>query len=163
MLKEAQYLSITLPNHLADIPIRVVRGETSAILISYVENEDPMNVEEQKIDSVPTHSLIWNKGEYVSCNLNDIVRIEADGSYSIIHFVSQTAIVISYPLSVTAKSLPQEQFVRIHRSMIINLDHITHLTGNSFRIGGELYTIGREYRKAIKSRFIFLGVKRENR
>ncbi len=157
MLKEAHYLSITLPKELSNTQVKIVRGESFNILISYIEDDSTMQNPEPPM---PTHSLIWNRGEYISCNLNDIVRIVADGSYSVIHLTSKNTLVISYPLSVTAKSLPINQFMRIHRSMIININHITHLTGNSFRIGGELFTIGREYRKTIKDHFIFLGVKK---
>lgn len=47
-----------------------------------------------------------------------------------------------------ANALPAE-FVRIHRSFIINMRHIDEVQSNEVLIGKELYPISRNYREEI--------------
>lgn len=155
MIEDYHFLSIVIPASMALFPVRVIRGGSESAIICSVEDGDKEPIEPNK-----EHTLIWNRGEFVRVSLQDIISIEADGSYSLIQFKNQEPIMVSYSLSVVQKSLPAQHFVRIHRSTILNIAHITHLCGNSFRVAGKLYTIGREYRKQVKSRFIFIGVKR---
>ncbi len=155
MIEDYHYLSIVIPASMALFPVKVIRGGSeSAIICSVEDDNEEANEPDQK------HTLIWNRGEFVRVSLQDIISIEADGSYSLIRLKGREPIMVSYSLSVVMKSLPAQHFVRIHRSFILNIAHITHMSGNSFRVAGKLYTIGREYRKQVKSRFIFIGVKR---
>lgn len=71
--------------------------------------------------------------------------------------------VISFNLATIEKELPNVDFLRIHRSYIINLKHVISLIGNSLNIEGKLITIGRGYREKLLDRFIFLGVRRKNK
>lgn len=68
--------------------------------------------------------------------------------------------VLSFHLAIIEKELPVSDFMRIHRSYIVNLKHVVSLIGNSLNINGKLLTIGREYREHLLERFIFLGVRR---
>ncbi len=158
-MKNKYRLQITLPEGFANIPIEVRCGKNSDIVVLNVLSEDDETISEQ--DPIYCDQcLIWNKGEFGHFALDDIVRIEASGSYSNIFLQDGRAILVSYPLNIVQQDLPKCQFIRIHRSLIINVRYITHFVGNSFRVFGELYTIGREYRKQITERFVFLGVHR---
>ncbi len=68
--------------------------------------------------------------------------------------------LVSFHLAVIEKNLPSNDFVRIHRSYIVNLKHVTSLVGNSLNIHGKLLTIGREYRDSFHNRFVFLGIRK---
>lgn len=105
-------------------------------------------------------ALIWKRDCYIKRRLNDIMWIEADGSYSKIHFVDGSQTTVSYPLCSIQKGLTDCRFARIHRSSIVNLRHVTHLVGCSFRVGEHLIAIGREFRDLILQQFIFLGVRK---
>jgi DNA-binding LytR/AlgR family response regulator len=52
--------------------------------------------------------------------------------------------------------LPQDTFIRIHRSYIINLDFIELLEDNSVAIGEKLIPIGASFREALMNRLNFL-------
>ncbi|PKP22812.1 MAG: hypothetical protein CVU05_02210 [Bacteroidetes bacterium HGW-Bacteroidetes-21] len=60
--------------------------------------------------------------EYV--NIKDIIRIEADGSYSIVYTIDKKKMLISKNLKFFEESLEGESFFRTHKSHIINIEHL---------------------------------------
>ena len=70
---------------------------------------------------------------------------------------------LSFHLAVIEKQLPETDFIRIHRSYLVNLKHVTALVGNSLKIGEQFLVIGREYREQLFDRFVFLGVRRSKK
>ena len=68
-------------------------------------------------------------------NLTDIIRCEADRAYCKFHLVNNRKIHISKPMSEYHDILTQANFLKVHKSSIVNLDHVTkYLKGK----GGEL-------------------------
>jgi DNA-binding LytR/AlgR family response regulator len=78
--------------------------------------------------------------------LADYVIIQAENKKHIVHFT----------MKGIASRLPDEQFVRTHRSYIVNLDKIEALEDNSVLIGTKYIPIGASYREALHDRLNFL-------
>ncbi len=159
-MKQKQHLVITLPESLADLPIRIIRDSDCEELDL---NLLPLDTETEIRCTDPPekkHAFIWRQHDYAKVALDEIQWIEADKSYSIVHLTDQREMVISFNLAVVRESLPKTSFVQIHRSYVVNLKHIDGLTGNCAKVGKALVPIGREYRHAFLDRFIFLGVRR---
>ncbi|WP_316737589.1 LytTR family DNA-binding domain-containing protein [Pedobacter aquatilis] len=57
-------------------------------------------------------------------DVDDIIYIEADSNYSVFHLNNHDKITVSKVLREFEELLPSEQFVRIHKSSIINLNHL---------------------------------------
>ncbi|WP_231492008.1 LytTR family DNA-binding domain-containing protein [Pedobacter sp. Leaf170] len=57
-------------------------------------------------------------------DIDDIIYIEADSNYSVFHLSNHDKITVSKVLREFEEILPSEQFVRIHKSSIINLNHL---------------------------------------
>ncbi|MCZ4245783.1 LytR/AlgR family response regulator transcription factor [Pedobacter punctiformis] len=57
-------------------------------------------------------------------DIDDIIYIEADSNYSVFHLNNQDKIAVSKVLREFEELLPSDQFVRIHKSSIINLNHL---------------------------------------
>lgn len=55
---------------------------------------------------------------------NDIVKLEADGSYTIFHFLKKNTLMVSKPIKEYEEFLEEENFMRVHHSFIINLNQI---------------------------------------
>lgn len=83
---------------------------------------------------------IKSRGELVFLDVADIDWIEAAGYYVCVHVGAETHI-LRRSLSDLERDLGQERFVRIHRSIIANLDRVRGL---------ELHTSG-EYEVVLKS------------
>lgn len=68
---------------------------------------------------------------YLFVKTDSIIRIEAEGSYSIIYFDDRKSITICKPLATYEKLLEDQMyFLRIHRSYLVNLKKVTHINTN---------------------------------
>lgn len=84
----------------------------------------------------------------VRINHHDIFYIEASGDY--IKVVTEQNTFVSYQsLNKIAELLPEQQFIRIHKSFIINLRRIRFIEGNLVRILDKELPIGVTYKEAL--------------
>ncbi len=80
--------------------------------------------------------------------LQNILYIESMKDYQKIHTLTGE-IVTQMSLKSILEKLPDERFMQIHRSFIINLDKIDSFTTNSIEIKKQELPIGRMYRAAL--------------
>ena len=93
----------------------------------------------------PDYFFIKTDTRIVKFLFAEVQAIEAQREY--IKIITATRKVMSLvSLSGIANALPAE-FVRIHRSFIINMRHIDEVQSNEVLIGKELYPISRNYRE----------------
>ena len=92
----------------------------------------------------PDYFFIKTDTRIVKFLFAEVQAIEAQREY--IKIITPTRKVMSLvSLTGIANALPGE-FVRIHRSFIINMRHIDEVQSNEVLIGKELYPISRNYR-----------------
>ncbi|PZX55606.1 LytR/AlgR family response regulator transcription factor [Algoriphagus chordae] len=93
----------------------------------------------------PDYFFIKTDTRIVKFLFSEIQAIEAQREY--VKFITPNRKVMSLvSLTGIANALPGE-FVRIHRSFIINMRHIDEVQANEVLIGKELYPISRNYRE----------------
>lgn len=80
-------------------------------------------VTSSKIDRIawPTDS------GFVFTDRADVVRCQADGSYTKVYFTDGAKIVISHKIKVVEQLLGGAPFFRIHESHLVNLRHTTRI------------------------------------
>jgi two-component system LytT family response regulator len=59
--------------------------------------------------------------------IRDIVHIEAAGNYTELHLADGSTALTSNTLSTWDERLPGDRFVRIHRSTIVNVEHVERM------------------------------------
>lgn len=69
--------------------------------------------------------------------INDIIRMEAEGCYTKVITMDKKSIIVSRTLKDFEDTLPKEKFCRIHKSHLINLNHIKDYS----KISGNLVTM----------------------
>ncbi len=69
-------------------------------------------------------SLPNKQGGYSLIDFDKIVNIEADSNYSIFYLSDHEQVTVAKVLKEYEEILPEDQFVRIHKSSIINLDFL---------------------------------------
>lgn len=87
--------------------------------------------------------------------IDEILVIESLKDYIRIKTISDKYIVHK-TLTGFTDELPNEKFIRIHRSYTIAIDKIESIEGNSVSIDGIRYTIGRSYLEETKQRILNL-------
>ncbi len=61
---------------------------------------------------------------YTVIDIDNIIHIEADSNYSVFHVRNHEKITVSKVLKEYEEILPENQFVRVHKSSIINLNYL---------------------------------------
>ncbi|WJJ95186.1 LytR/AlgR family response regulator transcription factor [Algibacter luteus] len=77
-----------------------------------------------------------------------IIYIESYSDYIKIHLSNET-IVTRETISAIEAKLPKQRFLRIHRSYIISLKHISSFTNEEITINNTALTISRSYKKQV--------------
>ena len=105
----------------------------------------------------PERLVVRNRGQVLFVSVADIDWIEAAGYYACLHVGSDTHI-LRRSLSELEQDLGDEKFVRIHRSLVVNLERIR---GLELQTGGEYEVVlksrvrlrlSRRYRKRLQDR-----------
>lgn len=78
--------------------------------------------------------------------LNDILYLESLGSYVKIHLENETITTLDR-LTNFEKTLPTNQFLRVHKSFIIAIKKIQTIEGNRLKIGEATIPIGNVYKQ----------------
>ncbi len=111
--------------------------------------------------STQTEKYFFVKSDYkiVKVEFDEILFVEALQKYVRIH-TSKERIVTLLSLSKLLESLPANQFIRIHRSYVINIDKVDSIEGNMVRIGKHNLRISKGQKEAflefVKEKGIFL-------
>ncbi len=92
------------------------------------------------------HLFIPSGNRSIRMVFGETVLIESFRDYISIHFSNGTFHHVKLSISSLKASLPP-QFRRIHRSFIINLDHIQSFSKNEVEINGRQIPIGESYMK----------------
>lgn len=78
----------------------------------------------------------------------DIVYLESAGEYVQLHIEGNSTITTLFRLKNMESALPQDSFLRVHRSYIVNLKRISSYTkGRIFLDNGEYIPLGENYKE----------------
>nr|MBC7612991.1 response regulator transcription factor [Pseudopedobacter sp.] len=91
---------------------------------------DNMNQPESTIKEIKKLT-IPNASGFKIINLSDIIYLEADSNYCIFHLLNGEKIVASKPLKDYEEVLTENQFIRVHKSNIINTDYLKEYKNNN--------------------------------
>lgn len=108
-------------------------------------NSDSLSLGEQSAEKECISIRADHKTSLV--RYSNIVYIESAGEYVRLHLADGGHLVTLFRLKNMESALPSERFVRVHRSFIVNLEHVTGYTkGRVFLTGDEYAPIGENYR-----------------
>lgn len=80
--------------------------------------------------------------------ISDIVYLESAGEYVRLHIEGSSTITTLFRLKNMETALPQDSFLRVHRSYIVNLKRISSYTkGRIFLDNGEYIPLGENYKE----------------
>lgn len=104
-------------------------------------------IEKRKIHSTENIKTLYVKveGMLVKIDLSSVQYVEAYGNFLKIHF-SDHFILTAEVLSELVKKLPENTFIQIHRSYIINVNFAEKLVGNMIYLPKENLPVGPKYR-----------------
>ena len=146
-MRKKMKIVVTVPREMEGLSVEMVIDENiKELMVQIVENnkvestlheEKPMclSVKDSECEHIiQINSIKWIKGERQYCKI----------------VLAKRNILIAKSLSSIQQSLPDGQFVRIHKSYIVNMNYATVPKGNFLLVDGEPIPIGRGYKKNIK-------------
>lgn len=88
---------------------------------------------------------------FVKIATDDILYLKADRAYCKV-ITTEATFVLSKSMNQVFEELSNNDFLRVHRSYVINLNKITHLEGNVVSLGTHEVQISKEQREELMSR-----------
>ena len=92
---------------------------------------------------------------FIKCNqqlekilFNEVLFVEAMQNYCIIHTTSRK-LICYVTLTAMVEKLPNDRFMKVHRSFVVALDKVTGVGGNSLKISDLVIPISRNLRKEL--------------
>ena len=119
------------------------------------KNQQGQNLGATENHHLPRKELFIKSGyEHIKITIEDIIFIKSDADYTEIH-TPQKKYLSSEPLRYWLENLDQNQFVRIHKSFIINASKIQKISGNQVYLNNEMsLPIGRAFKEAFIDKFL---------
>lgn len=108
------------------------------------------DTKQDKNKALDTNDFMFVRADrrMIKIDFEAIIFIESYSDYIKIHLPDQTIVTRETISSIEAK-LPSEKFLRIHRSYIIALKHISSFTNEEITINNIALTISRSYKKDV--------------
>ena len=98
-----------------------------------------------------TYFFVKSENRLVKIDINNLIYVECVKDYLKLHIQGQRPIMTHMTMTTIAGHLPQPQFMRIHRSYIIQPSKIDYVNKGSVSIAGNLLPISAGYRNSFFS------------
>lgn len=140
---------------------RVKKTRPAAYLVKPIDEKDlrvnieltldkSMEAKAQKRE-YPSIYYIKDRTRMSKVHTENILYLEGSNNYTIVH-TPEKKYVISQTLKKVAESMNPEQFIRIHKSAIVNMIKIDEIVDAHVVIDGKKIAIGRTYRGDLMAR-----------
>lgn len=148
--------STTTGYNIIDFMIKPFKAERLGFTLKRIEYEMELRKCTSKKLSVG-HEFLFIKVDKkkVRINLDDVLYLESLRDYVKVVTTKRQFIVYSTLTNFTS-DLPQDKFMRVHRSFTVSLNKVDAIDGNTLEIGDRRIIYSRKYFDEIKSR-LFIG------
>lgn len=104
--------------------------------------------------------FIPSRGGLQRIRQEDVLYFEAERNYCSIHLVTEKSLLVSAPLANIARHFLSDNFARIHRSYVINMEYLEFLLGGKAVLtNGVQLPVNKEFKKDIYNYFEIEGTK----
>lgn len=105
-----------------------------------------------------TNILVSTRNKLINIPVNDIIYIQADGNYAKL-ILAEGSHLTSYGLSKLEQKLDRRQFIRVHRSAVININQVkeAYTYPSSYELimtNGDMVKVSRSYLDNIRKMIV---------
>ena len=105
-----------------------------------------------------SHLFIKRNRRYQRVPVADILYIQASGAYCVV-VTKEADHTLAINLNAMDKALQNQKLVRVHRSYILNVDHIDGFEGHMLFVGDKMVPLSSSYEKHFAKVFPFIHQK----
>jgi DNA-binding LytR/AlgR family response regulator len=96
-----------------------------------------------------TPFFVWQNKELKKINAKDMIWLSTDGNYTRIYLANKNFYIVRSSLSATLKKLPPHIFIKIHRSFVASVYHISSVYKDYLVVGDEPLPIAKQYYRSL--------------
>ncbi|MDM1346849.1 LytR/AlgR family response regulator transcription factor [Myroides marinus] len=113
----------------------------------------PITKEEPKKTSQENFLFVKTDGKHIKVQYEDLKYVEGLKDYLVLHLANEKIITLS-TLKEMEEKLPSTLFIRVHKSYIINKQHLDSIERNRLYIDKAIVPIGETYKKTVLGQLI---------
>lgn len=107
-----------------------------------------MNINRDKIQLEEDYIFIRTERKYIRANYNEIDYVEGLKDYVIVH-CDKDKHMVAANLKTVHSVLPQQLFIRINKSFIVNISKVKSLDNDWVTVQNKMLPIGDNYKKSV--------------
>lgn len=125
----------------------------AAIEIAMNNFEKFQEMKSSDVEALAANKNLYLKVDYrlVKVNEEDILWVEAKGDYAVFKTKTKSYVVHTTLRNVEAK-LTQSRFLKVHRSFIVNMDHVVDIEDSNLLIEKKIIPVSRANKEALMDR-----------
>ena len=113
--------------------------------------QTPPSLQTLQTPQTPPYLMVKADYKLYKINYNDIHYIEGQHEY-VSFYTKDKRVTALYSLKTLEDMLPRDKFIRVHKSYIVNIDHISEIEQVSLTVAGHKVPIGGSYRESLLER-----------
>ncbi len=113
-----------------------------------ISTSSPVSDSKNQAAGSPQFIYVHSNRKQIKILLSEILYLESLKDYVIIHTINQK-IMTKNTLGYFEETLPEDLFLRIHRSFIISVNKINSITKSSIEIGKKELPVGKQYKNSV--------------
>ncbi len=122
--------------------------KASTKAFNYYENQQQQQESKKDDESIAPYIFLKVEYQLVKVMLQDITHVEAYKDYVKVHLANKPNPILSLmSMKNMEELLPKSKFMRVHRSFIINLEHIESISKNMVQIGKHQISVSDNYKE----------------
>lgn len=133
-------------------PIKLPRFQQACLRAKELLDLIQMNtqiIDEKEKNQIKTIT-IKSGTKYTKVNINSITHVQGLKDYAIVYAGNQKHVILGY-MKIIESKLPEDLFVRVHKSFIVAKNRIKFIQHGKIHLEEHQIPIGRSYKKAIES------------
>ena len=134
---------------------RFMQAVNKAVGLMQPKERTPVSVAEPTKPESKEHLFLRTNYKMEKVERKGILFVKGEREYVSVH-TGDRKFLINQTLNKMQEELAGDRFMRVHRSYIVNMDHVHTISGNTVRIGEEEIPIGASYKKKFFERIKLL-------
>lgn len=134
--------------NVVDYLLKPISFDRFAKAVNKAISQEQTEIESSSSKESADYIFVKADKKLIKIHFNDIFYIEGLKDYVILHTPNGRVVTLQTMKSLETK-LPQDLFMRVHRSYIVNLANITIIEGNTVQIDKKIIPIGKNYKESL--------------
>src|SRR5215813_8995880 len=93
--------------------------------------------------------FVWQNKELKKIDPEEVICLSTEGNYTRIYLADKTFYMVRSSLSGALKKLPAEIFIKIHRSFVVSVYHISSIQKDYLVTRNEALPIAKRYYRSV--------------